>query len=197
MLQIGGQMPPKAKFTKEEIIDVGLMIVREHDISYVTAREIGKRLGSSPRPIFTSFSGMNEVLLGIKDKARAIYDSYVEKALKEDLAFKAVGQAYIAFAIREPKLFQLLFMQKQEKAFEISKVLKEIENNYDAIVSSIVDHYGVDKKTAIELYRHLWIYSHGIATLCATSVCKFKGEEISDMITTVFRSLLQSKLSGK
>ena len=36
-------MPPRAKFTKEEIINAGLEILREKDLSSVTAREIGKR----------------------------------------------------------------------------------------------------------------------------------------------------------
>ena len=47
------------------------------------------------------------------------------------------------------------------------------------------------------LYRHLWIYSHGIATLCATSMCKFTGEEIGNMLTEVFKSLLKERLEGK
>ena len=51
-------MPPKAKFTKEDIIDAGLAILRERDISAVTAREIGNYLGSSARPIFTVFDNM-------------------------------------------------------------------------------------------------------------------------------------------
>ena len=70
-------MPPKAKFTKDEIIDAGLAILRERDISAVTAREIGKYLGSSARPIFTVFDNMGEVIDGIEDKAREIYSEYV------------------------------------------------------------------------------------------------------------------------
>ena len=107
-------MPPRAKFTKEEIIDAGLAIFREKDISAVTAREIGKYLHSSARPIFTTFQNMNEVMEGINEKAREIYTEYVQNGLKESIAFRGVGQAYIMFAIREPKLFQLLFMSKQK-----------------------------------------------------------------------------------
>ena len=51
-------MPPKAKFTREEIITSALQIVRENGIADVTARELGERLGSSARPIFTVFENM-------------------------------------------------------------------------------------------------------------------------------------------
>ena len=54
-------MPPKARFSKEEIVSMALQITREHGIGAVTARELGARLGSSARPIFTVFQNMEEV----------------------------------------------------------------------------------------------------------------------------------------
>ena len=190
-------MPPRAKFTKEEIINAGLEILRNKDLGSVTAREIGKYLHSSARPIFTTFTNMSEVIEGIEAKAKEIYSEYVQEGLKQDLAFKGVGQAYITFAIKEPKLFTLLFMKKQEQDIGINKILPEIEDNYQAIVSSISDNYPVSQEDAVILYRHLWIYSHGIATLCATSMCKFTGEEIGNMLTEVFKSLLKERIAGK
>ena len=190
-------MPPKAKFTKEEIIDAGLAILREHDISAVTAREIGKYLGSSSRPIFTVFDNMGEVLDGIEGRAREIYSDYVRQGLQNDIAFKGVGQAYIQFAVKEPKLFQLLFMRKVAGDIGVNKILPEIDDNYPAILKSITDQFPVSKNDAVTLYRHLWIYSHGIATLCATSMCRFTGEEIGVMLTEVFKSLLTQKLKGR
>lgn len=190
-------MPPKAKFTKEEIIGAGLAILRERDISAVTAREIGNYLGSSARPIFTVFENMSEVIDGIEKKAREIYSEYVQQGLQQSPAFKGVGQAYIQFAIREPKLFELLFMRKLSGDIGVNKILPEIDDNYPVILKSITDQYPVSKDDAVILYRHLWIYSHGIATLCATSMCRFTEEEISNMLTDVFKSLLIEKLKGK
>ncbi len=190
-------MPPKAKFTKEEIIDAGLAILRERDISAVTAREIGTYLGSSARPIFTVFENMSEVLDGIENRAREIYSEYVKQGLQQSPAFKGVGQAYIRFAINEPKLFQLLFMRKLSGDIGVNKILPEIDDNYPAILKSITDEYPVSTDDAVILYRHLWIYSHGIATLCATSMCRFTGEEIGNMLTEVFKALLIEKMKGK
>lgn len=189
-------MPPKAKFTREEIINAGLAILREHDISAITAREIGKYLNSSSRPIFTVFENMGELLDAIEGKARAIYTNYVNEGLKKEIAFKGVGQAYIEFAAKEPKLFQLLFMKELPKDIGLNKILPEIDNNYSMILKSITDNYPVSNEAATMLYRHLWIYSHGIATLCATGMCRFSGDEISNMLTDVFVSLLKNRLVG-
>lgn len=190
-------MPPKARFTKEEIIGAGLDILRERDISAVTAREIGKALGSSARPIFTVFENMGEVLDGIEKKAREIYSAYVRQGLREEVAFRGVGQAYIRFAIEEPKLFRLLFMRKMSADIGVSKILPEIDENYPVILDSITKLYPVSEEDAVMLYRHLWIYSHGIATLCVSSMCRFAPEEIGEMLTEVFKSLIIVRLKGR
>ena len=70
-----------------------------------------------------------------------------------------------------------------------TKIVVFCENK---ILSSIINEYGVEKDTAERLYRHLWIYSHGIATLCVTGMCRFTGEEISTMMTEVFTGLMKN-----
>ena len=42
-------------------MQAGLAIVREEGLSGLTARALGARLGSSARPVFTVFAGMEEV----------------------------------------------------------------------------------------------------------------------------------------
>lgn len=183
-------MPPKAKFEKEEIINVALSIVKEQGMSALTARSLGAKLGSSPRPIFTVFQSMEEVQIEVLDKAKAVYAEYIEKGLNSANAFKGVGTHYILFAINEPKLFQLLFMSEQSEVPSLSSVLPVIEEHYKEILASVRDSYSTDNINAERIYRHLWIYTHGIATLCATKTCRFTGEEISAMMTDVFTSLI-------
>ena len=54
-------MPPKNRFTKDEMIDAALDIVREKGIDALTSRELGARMGCSTRPMFTFFSTVNEL----------------------------------------------------------------------------------------------------------------------------------------
>ena len=183
-------MPPKAKFSREEIISAALQLVREGGVEAVTARELGARLGSSARPIITVFESMEEVLAGVKETARALYGQYVKEGLAQTLAFRGVGMAYIRFAMQEPKLFQLLFMSEQSGANDVEHILALIDRNYDAILRSVQEPYALDRDTADRLYRHLWIYSHGIATLCATKVCSFTPQDVGEMLTEIFKGLL-------
>ena len=185
-------MPPKAKFTREEIIQAALEIVRSEGFAALTARALGAKLGSSARPIFTVFQSMEEVQQAVVDAAKALYREYIKRGLSATPAFKGVGTQYILFSINEPKLFQLLFMNEHDDVPELSTVLPIIDENYDEILSSVKDGYGLSHETAEKLYHHLWVYTHGIAALCATKMCRFTGEEISTMMTEVFIGLLNS-----
>lgn len=182
-------MPPKAKFSKDDMIAAALALVREDGFEALTARSLGARLGTSSCPIFTLFTNMEEVQQSVLTAARSLYKTYVEKGLTETPAFKGVGTQYILFAIREPKLFQLLFMTEQSSVPDLAGVLPQIEENYDRILASILKEYKVSLPAAENLYRHLWIYTHGIASLCATKMCHFTGEEIRSMMTEVFTAL--------
>lgn len=185
-------MPPKSKFTREEIIAAALEIAEENDISAVTARAIGDKLNSSARPVFTVFKSMEEVIAEVKKAAKGIYNEYIREGLKEELPFKGVGKAYIRFAIEKPKLFQLLFMSETDRNTTMD-ALPVVDDNYDDILSSITKQYGIPKEDALSLYSHLWIYTHGIASLCATKTVKFSGTEISGMTTEVFIALMVKK----
>lgn len=117
---------------------------------------------------------------------------YVDQGLMWEHPFKGVGTQYILFSIHEPKLFQLLFMAEQPSTPDLSGVLPLIEESYEEILLSIQNDYGINEPLAEKLYRHLWIYTHGIATLCATKMCRFTGEEISNMIPEVCMSILKN-----
>lgn len=188
-------MPPKAKFTKREIIEKAVGIIEERGPDALTARSLGTKLGSSSRPIFTAFSNMEEVFDECLKYADLIYTrDYVQPGLEENPAFKGVGKSYIRFASERPELFGLLFMRDSSGEKSIKNILGKIETNYDLILSSIVKGYALSVDAAEKLYRHMWLYTHGIAVSIATGLCSFTQTEVSDMLTEVFVALLkQSK----
>lgn len=183
-------MPPRAKFSREEITEAAFSIVRAEGMQALTARSLGNALGSSARPIFTVFQNMEEVQSAVLAAARARYKEYVAQGLLQVPAFEGVGKQYIRFAAEEPKLFQLLFMAEQENIPSLSNILPQIDESYRLILASIEEGYGVTGEAAQRLYHHLWIYSHGIATLYATQMCRFTEEEIHTLLKEVFTGLL-------
>ena len=183
-------MPPKAKFTRETIIDTAFIITQEQGIDAVTARELGKHLGSSARPIFTVFASMEEVKELVILRAKELYQQYVEEGLKNELPFKGIGLAYIRFASEQPKLFQLLFMSTFHDKPDLSSILPVLDDHYDRTVWSVQEPFHLEKEPAQRLYQHLWIYTHGIATMIVTGLCSYSMEQIEENMTEIVTGLL-------
>lgn len=102
-------MPPKAKFTKEEIIDAALQIARTRGMEAITARDVAAQLGVSTRPIFTYFSTMEEVRREVYASAERLYGERIAHGLQNRRPFLGVGVEYLRFAQEEPQLYRILF----------------------------------------------------------------------------------------
>ena len=190
-------MPPKPKFTKEEIVAAALTLVSEKGMEALTARELGLRLGSSARPIFTVFQSMEEVQRQVRKAAMEHFNSFTEKAMNFSPAFKQFGMQMILFAKEEPRLFRLLFMTENDRARSFEDVLAELGGTALLCIRLIERDYGLTEQEAMELFRHVWIHTYGIGALCATGMCSFSEEEINGMLGHAFLAMMLLIKSGK
>lgn len=181
-------MPPKVKFSKEQIVFAALDIVREQGITALTARAVADKLNCSVAPVFSVFENMDELREEVIRQAKIVYDGYIEEGLKQVMPFKGVGLKYIEFAKREPNLFRELFMS--DYSFGLDKFML-IDKNNEAIVNALMNFWSVDRKTADVLHQDIMIYTHSIAVMCATKSCDFSDEEISERLTFAFMSMLK------
>ena len=190
-------MPPKPKFTKEEIVTAALELVSEKGIEALTARELGVRLGSSARPIFTVFNFMDEVQEEVRAAALKRFESYAEKAMHYTPVFKQVGMQMILFAIEEPKLYQLVYMSENAGATDFEGITQQLGDVAQLCVDVIQRDYGLSAEDAKTLFEHVWIYTFGIGALCATGMCRFSQDEIIQMLGQDFMAMLFYAKSGR
>ena len=54
-------MPPKFKFTREQIVDAGFAIVRSKGWAGLSTRSLAEALGASSRPIYSFFKSITEL----------------------------------------------------------------------------------------------------------------------------------------
>ncbi len=179
-------MPPKVKFTKDEIITAAVEVVRERGADALTARALGERLGASPKPIFGYFSSMDEVKYEVLTAADALYQSYLSADMAAGLysPYKASGMAYIRFAKEEKELFKLLFM-RDRSGEDITEDRESIRPMLDIIMKNL----GISEDKAYLLHLELWLYVHGIATMLATSYLPWNTDFISQALTDAYHGL--------
>lgn len=186
-------MPPITRITKENIIRTAYEMTKKEGLQAINARAIAKQLNCSIQPIFHKFQTMEILKEEIMKKVYQEYAHYMQQGLKYEQPYKGVGLAYIEFAKREPKLFQLLFMTEYENSIE-QVVKNDIE--FKNIIHTIQDVSGLSLEDAENFHLQMWIYAHGIATMLATHTCKIGDEQISHLLTQTYQGLLYQYKKG-
>jgi len=190
-------MPPKPKFTREEVITAALELVSEKGMSALTSRDLGARLGSSARPIFTVFDTMEEVQEEVKKAAIKRFEQYAKKAEHYKPIFKQVGMQMILFAKEEPRLYQLGFMSGNYDVQSFDEIFERLGDVAYQCVDVIQKDYELSVEDARKLFEHVWIHTFGIGALCATGMCNFPEEQIIEMIGYDFLAMLMLIKSGR
>lgn len=183
-------MAPPIKFTKEEIIDAALSLVRKSGISSLTARELAAQLHVSPRPIFTHYSSMDELRHDVYEKAKEVYRVYIEHGLNTQVPFLGVGQQYIRFAKEEPELYRLLFLTKPDGV--IGGAVQALTFSQELVRESIMRIYHLDAMAADCYFRDLWLTAFSFATLIVTDECPYTDEEMSAVFAEVSLSVCKA-----
>ena len=188
-------MPPKFKYTREQIVECAVSIVRETGMDGVTARELGKRLGVSVKPIFTAFTNMDEVKSAVFERVLQIYHASAEECAGEMPSFKRSGMQVIRFAKKEPMLFRLLFMQPcPGRSF--GQAMEDLLKGDDQTIRGLMEVHGLSREDAGRLFELIWVQTYGIASHIALGLCDFKEEEISQMLSIAFVGILTALKSG-
>ena len=181
-------MPPKPKFTKEELIQAALELAREGGLEAIVARNLGKKLDIAPSTIFTHFNSVEDIRQAVIEAARELYNGYVEEGLRMVPPMKGFAMQYIRFAMEESNLYSVLFMNKRDDFKYVDFIISE--GHYEKMIAAAQDNFSLDRQQAEFVYHNMWAYAHGIAVMSATGVCKFSLEEISQMLGMACRSFL-------
>ncbi len=173
-------MAPKFKFTRAEITDAALQVVRRNGIDALTARAIADELGVSTQPVFTCFSTMAEARGAVRAAAGAIYDGYAEKGLQAEVPFFGFGMQYIRFAREEPELYKLLFLTHDAGK---KGAMDAMRHSLEYVKEPLERIYRISEAEAERYFRDLWIVVYGIAALIVTGDCPYSDAEIGVILT--------------
>ena len=153
-------MPPKFKFTKEEIVDAAFKIVRRGGWSALTARSLGSELGASSRPIYSFFNSMTELEEDVVKKAVDLLFQFMSRERTED-PWIDHGIGYVMFASVEKHLFRAVNDENHIAYFK-----KYGDLIWDRLTSSLSDYPGFQGLTAGQIFKvqgHRWLFAHGLA----------------------------------
>lgn len=183
-------MPRQPRFSKEDIVAAGLRIVRTSGFETVSARALGKELGTSSSPMFTMFKDMNEVTDAIRTAAEQSFIARMEGVTDYFPAFKEFGLRLVAFAKEDPNLFQMLFLGKDARPEIAESIARDC-------LTPIEQGYGLTREQTEILFRQMWPVACGIAALCVKHPEDFSEEEVSRMLSYHFGGIMSILKSGR
>ena len=172
-------MAPKYNFTKEEMVEAALQVVRTKGIGGLTAKTMADELGTSTQPIFTSFGSMEGIKREVYAAAVRVYDGYTDAGLKAEVPFFGVGMQDIQFAREEPELYRLLFLSRETDL----SAMKSMEHLQQLVRPTLMRIYCMTSQEADLYFRNLWLVVHSLSTLIVTGDCPYSDQEIGRILT--------------
>lgn len=177
-------MPPKAKITKEMIVDAAFAVAREEGGGCINARSVAARLGCSTQPVMHHFPRMETLRRAAFMRADAFHTEYLLQPPRDGQDPRlSIGRNYIRFAKAEPNLFRFLF--QSDLAAEMSLPAMMDSKELEPVLSAM--QLGADPAAAREMFTVIALFAHGYASLVANNSLEYDEETVSRQLARVYQ----------
>lgn len=155
---------------RKHFIAAAEKLFSSHGVAGVTMRQIAQAVGYSQTAAYSYFKNKDEILAEVRAAAMNRFCDKLDAARRHRNArtdAKAVGAAYMAFAVQEPDSYKLIFNTEQPEAHtfpgfaQATRRAKACMTDY---VQALVDA-GELKGNAREIGQIFWAAAHGVVML--------------------------------
>ncbi|MBQ7954890.1 MAG: TetR/AcrR family transcriptional regulator [Lachnospiraceae bacterium] len=178
-------MPPKARISKEMIIEEAFQIARTEGADKITARSISQRLKCSTQPVLYYFTTVEEIKAAVYRKADEYHTGWLMN-LEHDCEnpMLGIGMNYIRFAVEEKNLFHLLF---QSGEFSGAGLMDLVQLEELAPVLQVLQQEAeLTEVEAKEVFSTLFVFVHGYASMFANNEMVYDEKLLETLLTKVF-----------
>ncbi|MBQ7887523.1 MAG: TetR/AcrR family transcriptional regulator [Clostridia bacterium] len=179
-------MPPKQRITREMILEKSFEMFCREGMEVVNARSVAKTLNCSTQPIFSYFSGMEDLKNALEEKAKELFENALKVEDQPGDPMINICCAYTRFAAEQPCLFTHLFMiNKDDPLYPfISHEARQ------ALVEREAEYNGLSYEQASKVFVQMSVYGHGLAAVRAAHKAEFSAEEMAKMIANTHKLAL-------
>ncbi len=191
-------MPPKVKFSREEVLEKAWRLLCEKGASGVTARALGNEMQTSSRPVFTAYKDMDALREALMERALKAYRASVEKAEYYTLSYKQAAIEMVLFAMREKHLFSLIFIENPKRTVENGCFFYGFTDELKAsFTNALASDYGLKGAEAKDVLSHILSHAFSIACRHALGLLNMDIDSVSEMIGREITAMVMLSKSGK
>ena len=178
-------MPPKAKITREMIIEEAFEIARKEGAGSITARRISEKLGCSTQPVLYYFSSVEDIKAQAYKAADEFHTRYLMNFSEKSSPMHEIGLNYIRFAAYEKNLFKFLFQTNEFAGRGIAQLIDAEE--LTPVLNVLKKTSGVNEKEAKEIFMQIFMFVHGYASMLANNDIEFDEKKTEYSLANAFK----------
>jgi AcrR family transcriptional regulator len=157
---------------RRALLDEALATIRAEGVDGVTLREIGARLGVSRTALYRHFADKRALLTAVATEGfRTLRQQLVsawEAGSRGDEAFRAMGVAYVRFALANPAHYRVMFGGAVDPKVQDPELVSEAQGAFQALVdalSALQRDALVRGDDTVLMATYVWALVHGMAML--------------------------------
>ena len=184
-------MPPKERVSKVMVLDAAYDMTRECGFENVTARKLAERLGSSTQPIFRAYENMDMLKEDLFYKSAEMFSDYMlKKREKGKPVYLSMGMAYIELACEEKHLFKLIADIEEYDTEDIHEFLQQ--GDCTELLEKLPNTDNMSPEQKEEVFKMVWMFTHGVATLVTSKRVDMPTEEIEEMLNKAYEGFVSA-----
>ena len=179
-------MPPKAKITKDMIIDAAFEVACKIGAENINARTIANKLNCSTQPVMYHFATIEELKKAVYQKADLFHTEYLMNIKNpQEGVMLGIGLNYIRFAIEEPHLFRFLF----QSGFVSENNLLEMIDSEELlpILSAMQEAMGMRIEQIKKVFLTIAMFAHGYASIIANNPLEYDEQLVASHLEQAYR----------
>ena len=176
---------PKAKISREMVVNAAFEITRREGIENVNARTVSEALGCSTQPVMYHFSKIEELKLAVCDVADIYHSEYLMDIgnTRGDI-MHVIWLNYIRFAAVEPNLFRLLFQSGYAAGNSLIEMIDS--EGLRPILEMTSRDMGMELWQIKEVFLTMALFAHGYAGMLANNTLKFDEGAVAEHLERTF-----------
>ncbi len=176
---------PKAKITKEMVVDAAFEVARASGAENINARTVSEKLKCSTQPVMYYFATIEELKRAVYAKTDSFHTEYLMKADPNTNPILSIGLNYVRFAIREPHLFRLLFQSNYAVENSLLEMIDSPE--LTPVISAMREALGMNEEQTKKVFLVAAMFTHGYASIIANNSLEYDEKIVAEHLELAFR----------
>ncbi|MDO4868035.1 MAG: WHG domain-containing protein [Clostridia bacterium] len=186
-------MPPRAKISREAIIEAGLALVRREGAEALNVRRVAAELGCSTQPVMYQFPTMADLRDAIYRSADAWHSQFLMAPEPDVDPLLSIGLRYVRFGAEERHLFRFLFQSDQYAHMDIRELLAAYDAPLAPVYAVLQAEAGCGPEQCRAIFAQLFITAHGLASLLANNAMRYDPEFCSKILVAAFEGAMKGE----